>query len=170
MALLRELLLLLVCLTLASAFQKPHVYVLASSEQQRSSTTAITSALDTLGFRQRNATADETVDSVYSVITPDDANTYRHVTHARFILPSDSSSSSSSRIRGGGMEAGMYDVGEGPMTVDELRNLFDDRRLLELDVGRRASAEQAENWVRLCRFLGLGYSTVERMKLWYFPR
>ncbi|PHH76641.1 hypothetical protein CDD80_1355 [Ophiocordyceps camponoti-rufipedis] len=164
MALLRELLLVLACLSLASAFQRPHVYVLASSEQQRSSTTAITSALDTLGFRRRNASADETVDSVYSVITPDDANTYRYVTHARFILPSDS------RLRGGA-DAGFYDdVGEGPMAVDELRNLFDERQLLELDVGRRASAEQAENWVRLCRFLGLGYSTVERMKLWYFPR
>lgn len=28
---------------------------------------------------------------------------------------------------------------------------------------------QAENWVALCDFLGLGYSTVERLKLWQFP-
>jgi hypothetical protein len=29
---------------------------------------------------------------------------------------------------------------------------------------------QTETWVTLCEFLGLGYSTVERLKLWRFPK
>lgn len=33
----------------------------------------------------------------------------------------------------------------------------------------QALGTQAENWVALCDFLGLGYSTVERLKLWQFP-
>lgn len=32
-----------------------------------------------------------------------------------------------------------------------------------------ALGKQAEKWVALCEFLGLGYSTVERLKLWEFP-
>lgn len=45
-----------------------------------------------------------------------------------------------------------------------------ERRLLELsmDPAETLSA-QAEKWVALCNFLGLGYSTVERLKLWQFP-
>lgn len=41
---------------------------------------------------------------------------------------------------------------------------------LELSVNTAQSlGTQAENWVALCDFLGLGYSTVERLKLWQFP-
>lgn len=41
---------------------------------------------------------------------------------------------------------------------------------LELSVGAaEALGKQAEKWVALCDFLGLGYSTVERLKLWEFP-
>lgn len=41
---------------------------------------------------------------------------------------------------------------------------------LEMSVNAAQSlGTQAENWVALCDFLGLGYSTVERLKLWQFP-
>lgn len=41
---------------------------------------------------------------------------------------------------------------------------------LELNLGAvEAIGKQAEKWVALCDFLGLGYSTVERLKLWEFP-
>lgn len=45
------------------------------------------------------------------------------------------------------------------------------RELLELsiDVSVEARGLQAEKWVALCDFLGLGYSTVERLDLWQFP-
>ncbi|KAI2463375.1 hypothetical protein F4781DRAFT_125822 [Annulohypoxylon bovei var. microspora] len=42
--------------------------------------------------------------------------------------------------------------------------------VLELDVLALEAGAQAENWVRLCDFLGLGYSVVERFGLWHFPR
>lgn len=32
-----------------------------------------------------------------------------------------------------------------------------------------APSTQAENWVALCHFLGMGYSAVERLDLWKFP-
>lgn len=41
---------------------------------------------------------------------------------------------------------------------------------LELSIDMaEAHGIQAEKWVALCDFLGLGYSTVERLKLWQFP-
>ncbi|CAJ2510371.1 Uu.00g050740.m01.CDS01 [Anthostomella pinea] len=43
------------------------------------------------------------------------------------------------------------------------------RQLLELDVDAPRSDAQAQTWVALCDFLGLGYSVVERLKLWRFP-
>lgn len=43
-------------------------------------------------------------------------------------------------------------------------------RFLELRLGAHdAPRTQAEAWVELCDFLGLGYSVVERLKLWQFP-
>ncbi|POS69490.1 hypothetical protein DHEL01_v212117 [Diaporthe helianthi] len=42
--------------------------------------------------------------------------------------------------------------------------------LLKLSIdSSEAHGLQAEKWVELCSFLGLGYSTVERLKLWQFP-
>ncbi|KAI4864670.1 hypothetical protein F4820DRAFT_423042 [Hypoxylon rubiginosum] len=43
------------------------------------------------------------------------------------------------------------------------------RHVFLLDVFSRDPATQAENWINLCQFLGMGYSTVERLKLWHFP-
>lgn len=42
-------------------------------------------------------------------------------------------------------------------------------QLLELDAFAPGSDAQAQTWVALCDFLGLGYSVVERLKLWHFP-
>ncbi|KAI2629087.1 hypothetical protein GGS26DRAFT_112556 [Hypomontagnella submonticulosa] len=53
------------------------------------------------------------------------------------------------------------------------RNVFSEdesSRGLELDVLALEQAAQAENWVALCKFLGMGYSMVERMSLWHFPQ
>ncbi|KAI1438325.1 hypothetical protein GGR50DRAFT_641054 [Xylaria sp. CBS 124048] len=59
--------------------------------------------------------------------------------------------------------------------VDAIRAFFagqerESLRLLELDVFASGSHEQAQTWVTLCEFLGLGYSVVERLKLWHFPK
>ncbi|XXH00610.1 hypothetical protein Hte_006958 [Hypoxylon texense] len=43
------------------------------------------------------------------------------------------------------------------------------RHVFLLDVFSREEPTQAENWINLCEFLGMGYSTVERLKLWHFP-
>jgi hypothetical protein len=43
-------------------------------------------------------------------------------------------------------------------------------RLLELDVYASGQGVEQDKWTDLCSFLGLGYSMVERQKLWYFPK
>lgn len=48
--------------------------------------------------------------------------------------------------------------------------LGEEVELLELRIDAAgARGTQAQKWVALCEFLGLGYSTVERLKLWQFP-
>ncbi|PFH58553.1 hypothetical protein XA68_13531 [Ophiocordyceps unilateralis] len=152
------------------AHPPPLVYILASTEQ--TSTTAVSEALQTLGFTYLDTSGNssgsvrDSGDSVYTFIShADDDTSYKRLAasrpQARFILPTDSSS------------VVVEGAARPTHTHHLVRHFFARGRqaqLLELDVGRRLSVEQAENWVMLCRFLGLGYSMVERMKLWYFPR
>lgn len=51
-------------------------------------------------------------------------------------------------------------------TFDEADGLESASSLLVLDVHSR---DEAQTWVVLCDFLGLGYSVVERLRLWRFP-
>lgn len=55
----------------------------------------------------------------------------------------------------------------------EMRQFFSQwphlSQLLIIDVYAPEQAKQAENWERICVFLGLGYSMVERMGLWLLP-
>lgn len=47
-------------------------------------------------------------------------------------------------------------------------SLKSEGRLLELALDRR-EGYRGEKWLRLCKFLDLGYSVVERLKLKEFP-
>ncbi|RDA92224.1 hypothetical protein CP533_5706 [Ophiocordyceps camponoti-saundersi (nom. inval.)] len=156
-------LLLALLIPLASAFppsphSPPAVYILSSTESKWA-TTAVSDALKTLGFTHVVTATNNTEaldGKTYTQLSRDDSTAWERLASAlpdaRFILPAD-------RV-------------EEEMDED-IRRFFSRNRpeqLLELFVGRRVPADQAENWVTLCRFLGLGYSAVERMKLWYFPR
>ncbi|RDA82507.1 hypothetical protein CP532_3176 [Ophiocordyceps camponoti-leonardi (nom. inval.)] len=164
--------LLVLLIPLVSAFPPPPhssppraVFILSSTES-RWATKAVGDALKTLGFTHA-VTATNDPDALvensggrkntYSQLSRDDTAAWQRLASsmpdARFILPADT-------------------VAEE--IDDDIRRFFSANdnpdRLLELFVGRRVPADQAENWVTLCRFLGLGYSVVERLKLWYFPR
>ncbi|KAI0396171.1 hypothetical protein F5Y17DRAFT_420697 [Xylariaceae sp. FL0594] len=192
------------------------VYVLKPSNPAL--TTALTSALNTLGYRYTyspfdlgldlDLKADRTREDgeaargyngkllTYTVIPLSGATTYETIAladpSARFILPVTSSSSrtvvSSTSNAWHGLLQRTYLGWEDPDTGSEdedsdteaIRAFFaDDRnisrvdgekpRLLVLDVYPSESHAQAEAWIALCDFLGLGYSVVERQRLWRFP-
>ncbi|RCI16433.1 hypothetical protein L249_2299 [Ophiocordyceps polyrhachis-furcata BCC 54312] len=126
----------------------PAIFILSSTES-RWATKAVADALHTLGFTETGPA------NSYRQIERDDSPAWQRLAssmpHARFILPAAAGAASDH---------------------DDVRRFFDvnhPHQLLELFVGTTVPAEQAENWVTLCRFLGLGYSVVERLKLWYFP-
>ncbi|KAI5867300.1 hypothetical protein GGS23DRAFT_592626 [Durotheca rogersii] len=140
------------------------VYVLRTTHP---ATAALGKALDTLGYRRRHHGPRQQSlegDLDYREATP--ANTYievpstaqfveiaRSEPNARFILPRGAASSDHAQpVRS--------------FFARESRS----RQLLELDVLALERAAQADNWVALCDYLGLGYSVVERLGLWRFPR
>ncbi|KAH9909552.1 hypothetical protein F4778DRAFT_4206 [Xylariomycetidae sp. FL2044] len=57
--------------------------------------------------------------------------------------------------------------------IESIRDYFNaskkSEQLLELPLHPSDSGLQSQSWVRLCEFLGLGYSVVERFNLWRFP-
>ena len=61
----------------------------------------------------------------------------------------------------------------GALPWREMQHFFSQQphshQLLIVDVNAPERANQAENWEKICVFLGLGYSMVERMRLWLLP-
>ncbi|KAI0967453.1 hypothetical protein F4678DRAFT_242974 [Xylaria arbuscula] len=167
----------LASLVLAQA-ASPAVYILMPSDL---ALTAVSSALNTLGYSYSESTASDGAGldldhTAYTILQPGTA--YRNISRdnpaARFILPNFAADSNSwlglfSQEQHGdkGLES----------DADSIRTFFADMedagrgasQLLELDVSAYDSHTQAQNWVTLCDFLGLGYSVVERLKLWRFP-
>ncbi|KAI0100115.1 hypothetical protein GGR51DRAFT_379693 [Nemania sp. FL0031] len=179
----------LASLVLAQAATPPSVYILMPSNP---ALTAVSSALNTLGYRYAEATAYGTElglgldPSTFAVLEPGTAykNISRENPGARFILPAskaDNSYSSWLRLFSKTQDRRqMGDRDARPDSVDAIRAFFAEMeegsagngasQLLELDVFAHGSHEQAQSWVALCDFLGLGYSVVERLKLWHFPQ
>lgn len=157
------------------------VYVLMPSDPAM---TAMSSALNTLGYSySESITGANGVDlsldpRAYAILSR--GLTYQNISRdnpeARFILPSFTADSQSwlsllSQDQRVGKDVQSDDV-------ESVRAFFADMgdtgrgasQLLELDIFAQDSHTQAQNWVTLCDFLGLGYSVVERLKLWRFPQ
>ncbi|RWA04696.1 hypothetical protein EKO27_g10408 [Xylaria grammica] len=166
-------------LVLAQA-SSPAVYILMPSNP---ALTAMSSALNTLGYSYSESTAAGGVDlgldpSTYTILEPGAA--YKNISQnnpgARFILPTFTADSYSWL----GVFSQGQRVGKDLRSddTDSIRAFFASMedagtgasQLLELDVFSHESHAQAQTWVTLCDFLGLGYSVVERLKLWRFPQ
>ncbi|KAI8626292.1 hypothetical protein F5Y19DRAFT_478659 [Xylariaceae sp. FL1651] len=161
----------------------PSVYILMPSNP---ALTAVSSALDTLGYRHSEftatiASAELGLDpSTYAVLAPGTAykNISRANPDAKFILPVTANTADSSYWLGAfvpaqtgrGMQADDYADSVRAFFADSDENRYGRSQLLELDASAPASHAQAQAWVALCDFLGLGYSVVERLKLWRFPQ
>ncbi|KAI2615917.1 hypothetical protein GGR54DRAFT_255026 [Hypoxylon sp. NC1633] len=145
--------------------QSPPVYILKTTQP---ATKALGKALDILGYSR--------LDSKLSQTQGSSSNTYFDVTsvnefveitksqsEAKFILAQERPSS-----RGTNDTLGEEDLVR--FTTTFFAETTRSQSFLELDMLGLESAEQAQNWVLLCTFLGMGYSTVERLGLWHFPQ
>ncbi|KAI1181162.1 hypothetical protein F4777DRAFT_4451 [Nemania sp. FL0916] len=165
---------LVLVLAHAASASPPSVYILMPSRP--AALTAVSSALTTLGYKHAASIAGSNSDapllgldpSTFAVLESGTAymNISRANPEARFILPASATYSS---WLGAPHDARIDDNG-----ADSIRAFFaaesDSSQLLELDVLVPGSHDQAQSWVTLCDFLGLGYSVVERLKLWRFPQ
>ncbi|KAI1135088.1 hypothetical protein F5Y05DRAFT_181885 [Hypoxylon sp. FL0543] len=150
------------------------VYILKTTEP---ATLALGKALDTLGYnRQGNQ---QSAYNAYIEVTSDAQLTEigRSYPEAKFIIPEGrrraTKAPDPSGIgaafwgRGAATEVKSAQHDWANHTVLEEKRL---QGLLELDVLALEAGAQAENWVALCEFLGMGYSVVERLGLWHFPQ
>ncbi|KAI1376498.1 hypothetical protein F4677DRAFT_79924 [Hypoxylon crocopeplum] len=134
--------------------QSPPIYILRTTQP---ATTALGKALNTLGYRP--AGDDQRIPS----------NTYTEVSSvAQFVEITKSHSKAKFVVPQGSSQL----KAEEDYVRFARAFLSEEKRseeLLELDVLDLEGAAQAENWVVLCTFLGMGYSMVERLSLWHFP-
>ncbi|KAL7625684.1 hypothetical protein AAE478_004905 [Parahypoxylon ruwenzoriense] len=133
------------------------IYILRTTHP---ATSALSRALDTLGYRGLDpAERDGPPHNTYVEVSSGAqlAEIARARPHAKFILPRDAAAGPAGHSVRAFFGEEEEEGGRAP-------------GLLELDVLALESAVQAENWVALCKFLGLGYSVVERLGLWHFPR
>ncbi|KAI1214646.1 uncharacterized protein F4807DRAFT_4666 [Annulohypoxylon truncatum] len=168
------------------------IFVLKTSQ---TATSVLSKALGKLGYihqeaRQGNYSASSTPNinantNTYVEVTSDAQllEISRAHPEAKFIIPSGSQLFSASedgapgswwgRQRASGAELVGGEGGGIWFAQDFLSEKNENEKLdevLELDVLALEKGAQAENWVRLCDFLGLGYSVVERLSLWHFPQ
>ncbi len=82
--------------------------------------------------------------------------------------------SNSLRPKDDALENSCQDANQDRTYVLSLRAFFSrfdqENRVLEIVIDDELEADDGERWVRLCRFLGLGYSIVERKRLKTFPK
>ncbi|KAI1736656.1 hypothetical protein F4680DRAFT_451745 [Xylaria scruposa] len=176
----------LASLVVARATSSPSVYILMPSSNP--ALTAVSSALNTLGYSYSEPTGGSSDlglnPSTYAVLEPGTVS-YQNISRdnpsARFILPAAATKAaegSSSSWLGALFPERQPAENLRPDSADSIRAFFaemedtgrDASQLLELDVFAHGSHAQAQTWVALCDFLGLGYSVVERLKLWQFPQ
>ncbi|KAI1825576.1 hypothetical protein F4861DRAFT_537825 [Xylaria intraflava] len=163
----------LATLVVARAAPPSVVYILTPDNPALA---AMSSALNTLGYTQASPQTASGAESsgTYAALEPGTAykNISRANPEARFILPAQQTGAGHDRSG----ETKVREQWPGEHDVDSIRAFFAEMgesstsRLLELDVFAPRSHEQAQTWVALCDFLGLGYSVVERLKLWHFPK
>ncbi|KAI0546281.1 hypothetical protein F4679DRAFT_587623 [Xylaria curta] len=171
----------LASLVVARATSPPSVYILMPSNP---ALTAVSSALNTLGYSYSESTGSSDLGlnpSTYAVLEPGTVS-YQNISRdnpsARFILPATKAADGSSSWLGALFPEQQPAENLRPDSADSIRAFFAEMedagrgasQLLELDVFAHGSHDQAQTWVALCDFLGLGYSVVERLKLWHFPQ
>lgn len=158
----------------------PSVYILQTTPQ---ATRASAEALRALGY-SRACTGPEAQCSqsgpTYSELsTGEDAlDAFRPNGDSKFIIPWDLRvQHSSSQIHGHQKRSALSDQASANDTAARAASVRafysqakDSDRLLELDVYASGQGVEQDKWIDLCSFLGLGYSMVERQKLWYFPK
>ncbi|KAI0205290.1 hypothetical protein F4808DRAFT_279894 [Astrocystis sublimbata] len=159
-----------------AAAPPPSVYILMPSS---SALTAVSSALNTLGYSYAESTPSSELGldpSTYGVLEPGTAlyqNISRENPSARFIMPSSKGGDGSRSWLGSFFQESQVADEMALRGADSIRAFFDEKegpsQLLELEVFAHNS-HHAQTWVTLCDFLGLGYSVVERLKLWRFPQ
>lgn len=153
----------------------PSVYILQTTPQ---ATRASAEALRALGY-SRACTGPEAQCShsgpTYSELsTGEDAlNAFKPNGDSKFIIPWDLRVQRSSHVQKRSAPGHNFanDTAAGAESVQAFyTQAKDSDRLLELDVYASGQGVEQDKWIDLCSFLGLGYSMVERQKLWYFPK
>lgn len=157
----------------------PSVYILQTTPQ---ATRASAEALRALGY-SRACTGSHpecsTAGPTYSELsTGEDAlDAFRPNGDSKFIIPWDLRAQQSSQVYGGHQKRSSSDRASANDTAARAESVQafynqakDSQRLLELDVYASGQGVEQDKWIDLCSFLGLGYSMVERQKLWYFPK
>ncbi|KAI0380763.1 hypothetical protein F5Y04DRAFT_256662 [Hypomontagnella monticulosa] len=157
-----------------SDVESPPIYILKTDQP---ATNALGKALGRLGYIRgsRRASANTYIEVTSGSQLVEIASSHRDV---KFILPRSGFNIASDACDSWWMGGACHDQNSTQLMTEEehvwlARNVFSEdesSRGLELDVLALEKAAQAENWVTLCKFLGMGYSMVERMSLWHFPQ
>lgn len=163
---------------LASTGQSNHVYILGNS---RTGVAVITTALQTLGYKKilpgdiPAASADHSPNQgTFSVISVElGVEEYSIMSPgAKYILPVEDDNVL--RVEYPNVE-GFSEQGFGSEYQNNRRSVHDyfaqsdhEANLLEFQITKN-SDRVGDDWPRLCQFLGLGYSVVERYRLRQFP-
>jgi hypothetical protein len=158
----------------------PSVYILQTTPQ---ATRASAQALRALGYSQACTTGSQAQCSqagpTYTELsTGEDAlDAFRPDSDSKFIIPWDLRAQHQNQVHGHQRRSSSLDHTSANDTVARAESVQafytrakDSDRLLELDVYASGQGVEQDKWIDLCSFLGLGYSMVERQKLWYFPK
>lgn len=165
--------------TSASLVQNNQVYVLGSS---RTGIAAVSTALQTLGYEQilpgslPIASADPASNEGTFSVLPVELGLEKHSIMspgAKFILVVEDDSAM--QIGYPNEEGFGGEQGYGGSSRNYIRSVQDSfaqsnngARLLEFQITKN-NDRVGEDWAKLCQFLGLGYSVVERYRLRQFP-
>ncbi|KAI0528515.1 hypothetical protein GGR58DRAFT_526099 [Xylaria digitata] len=151
------------------------VYIFSSSP---SATAALSKALETLGYIHFDPQSASQVSQPIYVELPVDVDYVEIATsnpEARFLLPKELTSTEPMYWSWLGMnphDKGAPDELRGKkQTIQGFFSLGQrSHQFLEIEIyPELREAERAQNWVKLCDFLGLGYSIVEKLGLYWFP-
>lgn len=160
----------------------PSVYILQTTPQ---ATRASAQALRALGYSKACTTGSEAQCSqagpTYTELsTGEDAlDAFNPNGDSKFIIPWDLRAQREGQVYGHQKRSSSSSLSHTSAndTVSRLESVQafytrakDSDRLLELDVYASGQGVEQDKWIDLCSFLGLGYSMVERQKLWYFPK
>lgn len=153
----------------------PSVYILQTTPQ---ATRASAEALQALGYRRActgpEAQCSQTGPTYSELSTGEDAlNAFKPNGDSKFIIPWDLRVQRSSHVQKRSASGNNF-ANDTAARAESVQAFYSQAknsdRLLELDVYASGQGVEQDKWIDLCSFLGLGYSMVERQKLWYFPK